>query len=416
MTEPPAAEPHLPAQPFFTSPAQRVALARDRFFERGERPTGLVSEAVLQSWSRCVGARRNPERAVEFDPISRPRIQAVLERNRDLLRAAHEPVAQLERALAGSGCRVLLTDASGVQVRAPSEAPGRGEPVLRSAARIGVSLDERHVGTNAPGLVLRTGAATVVTGAEHYFANTGVLSCVAAPIGNGRGGLAGVLDLTVEGRPFAFDAAALVGLHAAMIENDLMLVRARDTVVVRFQVGAGLLEGPMQALAGIDGEGRLAWCNGTARRLLGLSACHGGDIEHSFGVSLAGMLRRCGAPPAPLSLPNGLTIWVQVARAGSGPAAHAEGGVDEHAAVGEAAAPEAASSVTAAAAAPLLQPSGAASAATGSSAAAALPSPTLEQHTRQTIRRVVDECGGNLSAAARRLGVSRGLLYRRLRA
>ncbi|MCW5631695.1 MAG: Fis family transcriptional regulator, partial [Rubrivivax sp.] len=41
--------------------------------------------------------------------------------------------------------------------------------------------------------------------------------------------------------------------------------------------------------------------------------------------------------------------------------------------------------------------------------------PTLDQHTRQTIRRVVDECGGNLSAAARRLGVSRGLLYRRLR-
>ncbi|MFO1297186.1 MAG: TonB-dependent receptor [Rubrivivax sp.] len=44
----------LPAQPFFTSPEQRVALARDRYFEHGERPSGLsMSETVLQSWTRC---------------------------------------------------------------------------------------------------------------------------------------------------------------------------------------------------------------------------------------------------------------------------------------------------------------------------------------------------------------------------
>lgn len=435
MSGSPVATPQLPAQPFFTSTEQRVALARDRFFERGERPTGLVSETVLQSWSRCVGARRNPARAVEFDPISRPRIQAVLERNRDLLRAAHEPVTQLERALAGSGCRVLLTDAGGVQVRAPGEVPGHGEPVLRSAARIGVSLDERHVGTNAPGLVLRTGAATVVTGAEHFFANTGVLSCVAAPIGDGRGGLAGVLDLTVEGRPFAFDAAALVGLHAAMIENELMLARARDTVVVRFQVGPGLLQGPMQALAGIDGEGRLAWCNGAARRLLGLAAEAGDDVERLFGLTLAALLHRRGAPTAPLPLPNGLTIWAQVALAGAG--AQAGSGWGHRVAVSHAG-----GSVVAGRDAGLQAGTGADGAggsrvpsgtdddagsnggmpaprvATWAGPTAptpGLPAPTLEQHTRETIRRVVDECSGNLSAAARRLGVSRGLLYRRLR-
>ena len=57
----------LPAQPFFTSPQQRAALARERFFDQGERPTGLVSEAVIQSWSRCFAARRDPGYAVSFD-------------------------------------------------------------------------------------------------------------------------------------------------------------------------------------------------------------------------------------------------------------------------------------------------------------------------------------------------------------
>ena len=41
--------PSLPANPFYASPEQRVALARRRFFEDGVRPSGMISEAVIQS-------------------------------------------------------------------------------------------------------------------------------------------------------------------------------------------------------------------------------------------------------------------------------------------------------------------------------------------------------------------------------
>ncbi|MCW5636836.1 MAG: Fis family transcriptional regulator, partial [Rubrivivax sp.] len=315
-TRDPGREARLPTQPFFTSAEQRVALARDRFFERGERPTGLVSEAVLQSWTRCLGARHDPAQSIGFDPVSRPRIHAALERNRELLLAAEAPLARLEGALAGSGCRVLLTDAAGMMVRAPSPALDRaGEPVLRCAARVGVSLDERQVGTNAPGLVVKTMTPTVVTGAEHFFFNTGALSCAAAPIRNGCGRLAGVLDLTIEGRAFGFDAAALVGLYATLIENDLLLARSRAAAVLRFQVCPSLLDGSMQALAGIDGHGRLAWSNGVAQRLLGLAAGHGVDAQPLLGATLEELLRRAGQPARPLPLPNGLTVWAQVAAA-----------------------------------------------------------------------------------------------------
>ncbi|MFY9514376.1 MAG: helix-turn-helix domain-containing protein, partial [Rubrivivax sp.] len=50
----------------------------------------------------------------------------------------------------------------------------------------------------------------------------------------------------------------------------------------------------------------------------------------------------------------------------------------------------------------------------------ALPEPapgaaTLGQHTREVIERTLAEQGGNISRAARVLGVSRGLLYRRMK-
>jgi transcriptional regulator of acetoin/glycerol metabolism len=50
---------------------------------------------------------------------------------------------------------------------------------------------------------------------------------------------------------------------------------------------------------------------------------------------------------------------------------------------------------------------------------AALPSgtapTTLRESNRDLIERTLQECGGNVSKTARKLGVSRGVIYRRLR-
>jgi transcriptional regulator of acetoin/glycerol metabolism len=44
------------------------------------------------------------------------------------------------------------------------------------------------------------------------------------------------------------------------------------------------------------------------------------------------------------------------------------------------------------------------------------PAATLDTHRDRLITDTVAACGGNIARAARQLGVSRGLLYRRLRA
>ena len=46
--------------PFFASKAERVELARRRYFEEGIAPSGVVSDAVFQSWARCQRVHGDP--------------------------------------------------------------------------------------------------------------------------------------------------------------------------------------------------------------------------------------------------------------------------------------------------------------------------------------------------------------------
>jgi transcriptional regulator of acetoin/glycerol metabolism len=48
-------------------------------------------------------------------------------------------------------------------------------------------------------------------------------------------------------------------------------------------------------------------------------------------------------------------------------------------------------------------------------AAPEAPATTLEAMEIETIRRALDEAGGNISVASKRLGISRNTIYRKLR-
>ena len=143
MQQPPSAP--LSSNPFYATRQDRVALARERYFERGERPSGLVSEPVLQSWTRCLGASRSPDEKISFDPVSKIRTATLLTHNRALIEAARDPIAELETVIAGSQARAMLTCSEGVVLIASRPTPGDG-PLLLTAARVGVNIAEDAVG------------------------------------------------------------------------------------------------------------------------------------------------------------------------------------------------------------------------------------------------------------------------------
>ncbi|MEY2690433.1 MAG: hypothetical protein RL375_4633 [Pseudomonadota bacterium] len=382
----------LPANPFYSSPEQRIALARQRFFEDGVRPSGMVSEAVIQSWSRCLRANPDPNRAAVFEPVTPSRVHGALRGNRQLLEVAGDELRRLQVTLAGTSSTAMLTDAKGMVIGS-TYAPTRShEQLMPIATRVGVDLSEDAVGTTAPGLTARSGQPSLVTGCEHYFGNAQLMHCAAAPIRDVRGDLAGVLDLSSEGLPFSFDAAAVVAHYAAEIENRLLCAQSSDHLVVHLQITPALLDTPLAALVGVGSDGRIDWHNAAATRLLGLHTPpvprSKAWVDEALGLTLdqlAALSAR--SDPQPLHLPNGLTLWVRCEW--HSPERHRS-----------------------------LHPAGdiAPPTAPGTQAAAPPqpPAHTLRDTERHTVLRVLAECGGNVSQAARTLGVSRGLVYRHL--
>lgn len=400
-----------PRQLFASTPAQRVALARQQFFEEGVRPSGLVGEAVIQSWLRCSRTHADRQRIVPFDAVTPSRLHATLARNRELLEVARQELAQMENMLAGTDCRVILTDSEGVVVHVTDQPAAAHQPVLRKTARVGVNISERIVGTTAPGIVASTGQACTVDGAEHYFDVLCHMQCAAAPIRGVNGQLAGVLDLTAEARRFGFDAASVVALYATTIENRLLQAQSRDHLILRFQASPTLLGTPLEALAGIAPDGTIAWLNNAGARLLGRlpEAAHERDVECLLGHDLASLLRlgrpgRCEAAQ-PLRLASGLGVWVQ---------AHLKGpdGVDFRHAV---AMPGEAAPIGIERSAQAMAVEVGASGGDSAPVAHAAHAETLRAHSRKLIEDTLAAHGGNVSQAARQLNVSRGTLYRRLR-
>lgn len=402
----PSPETRLPAGPFFATAEQRVALARERFFEEGVRPSGLVPELVIQSWTRCVSARRRPNEHVTFAPITKSRVASALARNRQLLDAAKDELSQLDAALAGTACKALLTSHDGVIVHATPTAIGEGR-LMPTVARIGNDLAESNVGTGAPGVSARTGEVSVVSGAEHFFSGFSVMYCAAAPIRDTRGEIAGVLDLSCEVEQFRFDAAAMVRLYATTIENRLLRAQSREHLLLRFQSSPGLLHTPLEGLAAIDGAGRVCWVNGAGTRLLAGARVGGQSptVEQTFGIDLESLLALAHSARAQSHrVPGGLGMWLEAQPPEK----------DGH----RGATALAFAMPLAAAAVPEIEAAAAVTPAPGSAAdderteGEAL---TLIDSHRRMIDSTLLECGGNVSRTARQLGVSRGLIYRRLR-
>jgi transcriptional regulator of acetoin/glycerol metabolism len=393
----PRADAALPSNPFFVTSQQRLALARRRYFEEGVRPSGMVSEAVIQSWQRCMQARQDPARCPEFNPVTTSRIHSVLARSRLLLEAASAELDQLQATLAGTTGTAILTDAQGVVVGTTYTGAHAQEVLMPLSARVGINLAEEAVGTTAPGITAHTGGASVVQGCEHYFGAVQVMYCAAAPIHDVHGRLAGVLDLSNEYLPFEFDAASVVGLYATAIENRLLCAQSTDHLVLQMQVTPSLLETPMAGLVGVASNGRIAWLNGVAARLLGLPAqrqaaasCSVEDVFARDAEALAALSRL--VHPTPVQLPNGLLVWMRgrmQARDGAGKLHRLGAPPPVEVAPAPAPAP--------AAVAPTSRPAG-----------------TLREIDAHLIAQTLADCGGNVSKAARRLGVSRGLIYRHL--
>lgn len=392
---------------FFSTRADRVALARQRYFEEGELPSGVVSEAVFQSWARCLRLKQNPGAQPEFQEVSPSRAQLALYKNRLLRDAWLAEASELDAVLGATNCGAMLTDPSGVVIGTTC-AKRANEKITPVAHRIGVNFSEEAIGTSAPGIVARTGQQVCVQGAEHYFESVNFMHCAAAPIRDIYGTLAGVLDMSSEGMAFNFDAATVVGIYAASIENRLLVAQSDEHLIVRFQISLAMLDTPMACLMGVNMAGQIVWRNAAASRLLGVSPegerAEPCTVDEILQRSFSQLASTPSAGSSLLRLPNGLLVHVRCelqARDGHHQLIAIRQPVQQVSWVEK----------------PQDDPLLAASPPEHNTALPAMDASepaSLRDADVDLIARTLKECGGNVSAAARKLRVSRGLIYRRI--
>ncbi len=347
---------------------------------------------LLRSWQRCRDAGMREHERVTFELVSRSMLAALDDEHGALVQTARPETERLARALRGTGCAVLLFNTRGVVIdRLCHEA---GTPsVLLMASRKGINVAERCVGTTAPAIALAEGLPYLVGRDAHFFANVRPFFCVAAPIDSPQGERLGALDVTAYDNVPSFDIYALVIDAAAAIENSLFRP-STDSLLVRFHPRAELVGTALEGLALVGNDGRIAGVNRAAARVLcqPRSALLGRPFSELFDRRLQSLFARpAGQRTDLVEMMTQLGLQVQ-ARFESAPR-HADADRLPGGALAAPAVPGAAADA-------------------GAAYAGRQPV-NMRELERLAIERTLVALDGNVSAAARQLGISRNTIYRR---
>jgi len=242
--------------------------ARQRFFSTGERPTGLVSKVILESWQRCAALGLPARLRPEVEPLAASALHEVLDRHESLRRLCRNELEALHASARAAGAIAILTAPDGLVLDAVGDAAFL-DKAARVSLRPGVPWREDATGTNAIGTALVERRAVEVRGGEHYFEPYRILSCSAAPILDPFGRLAGVLDLSGEASVHHVHALGLVQLAVDQIEHRLFDDVCAERELIRLHSDPSLLGTPREGVLMFEGH-RLVAANRYALALLGL--------------------------------------------------------------------------------------------------------------------------------------------------
>jgi transcriptional regulator of acetoin/glycerol metabolism len=229
----------------------------------------------------------------------------------------------------------------------------------------------------------------------------------------------GVLDVSGHHASYHPHTLAMVTLSARMIENQWFADKFRHGLRLHFHARPQMLGTMREAMIALAPDGSILGANRNALEQLGLNvpALRKLGLEAVFGTTVSGIADHCrrradepmalrvqhgdlaGQPVYARSLFNWPTFWPSVSLA-TGVAVPRE--------------PEAGLGAPPAATAPV--PTAAAPSPVAPAVASPAAGATLQAQEMAAIRQAVDAAGGNISRAARQLGVARNTIYRKLRA
>ena len=353
---------------------QRLAAARHRFAEGGRPPAQLLAPALLRSWERSRQAGVRPQHAPQYAPLGQRRLRLDDPSDRLLARCVRQDMDDLWAAFGGRRWTLLCVNREGLII-AQREHGLADEAILRPI-QIGRRVREIEIGTTAPSCALAEDAAVLVRGNEHYLDEFSRVYCLSVPLRGVDGEVLGALDITGIGER---DSELLRGYFrqaALSIENQL-IQQQRNCHLLALQHDARWLGTPLQGVLAVREDGQLHAANSVARRILGLprsGALPLTSLDSLFANASVHQRRRLlqAGPVHRVQLHADSALQLQYLRGPVGARAST------------------------------------------AKRAVTMAMGSLRAQGTQVVRQAVAAHAGNLSAAARQLGISRTTLYRKL--
>ena len=261
------------------STEDRLLRARTVLERKGAAPEDLLPASIAESWTRCLAAGLDPHNPPPLQTVGETTLREARQRRDLLRRLALCEMDNLYHQIAGSNFMIAFAAADGMLLDTITD-PSFSETAAATSIRPGTLWTETNCGTNALGTVAHTGKAIMVHGAEHFFARHGGLTCMAAPVFDAEGALAGVLDASSDCRSRQTHTRALVSMAATQIENGLFRECHRTDVLVALHSRAEYLHTLSAGLLALDPGGMILAANSQARVLLnGLPIGRGRRVE-----------------------------------------------------------------------------------------------------------------------------------------
>jgi transcriptional regulator of acetoin/glycerol metabolism len=350
----------------------------------------LLSSAIYRSWQRCISLGLSAHHNVGLSQIIEGSLlQAKIEKNEEFIRLANPTMNYLYGLIAGLGGVVLLADHKGTIIKSMGD-PDFVDKADRVLLKTGASWLECDRGTNAIGTALAEASAVFVNGTEHFFDVNSFLSCAAAPIFMPDGSVSGVLDISNDKNVHCTHTMGLVMAAVHSIEKQLFHHKESDYYMVAHihpsHEGLGSIA---EGLLGIGEDGLILGADRMALSYLGLNGFDIGavKIQQLIKCSLSDLFTYAGKPShdsvcLPTFMGRQICLRLSFSKTYKGVISSATQDVMQGA---------------------------------DSELITTLNESTcLRDFSKQAVIQVLERSNGNVSLAAKTLGISRSTLYRYL--